>query len=71
MGRELILNNIIRFVGILMSSFGIVLSLISSYQFSHIDNFKKLFFAALIGVLNICALLFFVDNKVHAKNDAN
>ncbi|WFD11632.1 hypothetical protein [Tepidibacter hydrothermalis] len=65
------MNNIIRFVGLLMSSFGIVLSLISSYQFSQIDNFKKLFFAALIGVLNVFALLFFVDNKFYTKNDTN
>ncbi len=54
-----------------MSSFGIVLSLISSYQFSHIDNFKKLFFTALIGVLNVLALLLFIDNQAHTKNDTN
>ncbi|MEJ8554363.1 hypothetical protein [Tepidibacter sp. Z1-5] len=65
------MNNIIRFVGILISSFGIVLSLISSYQFSHIDNFKKLFFAALIGLLNLFALFLFIDNKVNTKNDIN
>ncbi|CAH2214076.1 hypothetical protein [Tepidibacter aestuarii] len=65
------MNNIIRFVGILMSSFGIILSLISSYQFSNIDNFKKLFFAALIGVLNVFALLLFIDNKAYTKNDMN
>jgi uncharacterized membrane protein len=66
-----ILNIIIRFIGILMSSFGIILSLISSYQFSHIYNFKKLFFAAFIGILNVFALILFINNKGYTKNDIN